>query len=301
MTDMPRDLRDLNGQVAGLFLLGVLVGTATSFAVPVPTPKHFVWRVTSLLVPFYLVGSIHNLDPHDYPLPEVYRRAVSDSQRLVFECDPRQRDALARKFRELAKYPSGQDIRSELRPTTVALLQKNLWRFNRRFDDVRKYRPWAIALRLLTTRGLASASSPRSMDFYFISQAQRAGKEMAGLETIDEHVAFWHEMLERDGENLLLYTLARGKGVNDLFDQTRAAWKRGDVAALSATNAGLREANPGIAQRLLDLRNLKWVGRIEAEMKTGKPTAIVAGAGHFSGSRSVIELLRKRGYKIEQL
>nr|MBA3608593.1 TraB/GumN family protein [Chthoniobacterales bacterium] len=59
--------------------------------------------------------------------------------------------------------------------------------------------------------------------------------------------------------------------------------------------------NPGYAQKLLDRRNLRWVDRIEAEMKTGKPTAIVAGAGHFTGERGVIALLQKRGYEIERL
>jgi len=51
----------------------------------------------------------------------------------------------------------------------------------------------------------------------------------------------------------------------------------------------------------VDDRNVKWVPRIEAELKSGKPTAIVAGALHFSGPRSVIALLQKRGYQIEQL
>jgi len=41
--------------------------------------------------------------------------------------------------------------------------------------------------------------------------------------------------------------------------------------------------------------------KIETELKTGKPTAIVAGALHFSGPRSVIALLQQRGYVIEQL
>jgi uncharacterized protein YbaP (TraB family) len=43
------------------------------------------------------------------------------------------------------------------------------------------------------------------------------------------------------------------------------------------------------------------VPRIEAAIKSGKPTLIVAGALHFSGPRSVIALLQTRGYKIEQL
>jgi uncharacterized protein YbaP (TraB family) len=52
---------------------------------------------------------------------------------------------------------------------------------------------------------------------------------------------------------------------------------------------------------LVDDRNVKWIPRIEAELKTGKPTAIVAGALHFSGPHSVIALLQARGYKVEQL
>ena len=139
------------------------------------------------------------------------------------------------------------------------------------------------------------------MEMRIVSQARRSGKEVAGLETIDEHVAFWREMLERDSESLLVYTLARDKTVTALFAKTRAAWMRGDVGALSTANASLRQANPGIAQRLLDRRNRRWVDRIEAEMKTGKPTTIVAGAGHFSGPGSVIAILEERGYKIEQL
>jgi len=63
----------------------------------------------------------------------------------------------------------------------------------------------------------------------------------------------------------------------------------------------LRTEAPGIAARLVENRDVKWVSRIEAELKTGNPTAIVAGALHFSGPRSVIALLQKRGYEIEQL
>lgn len=300
---MARHACESIARAVALVFLAPLIGVASSFARPAPAPaeKHFVWRVTNLAVPFYLVGSIHNLTARDYPLSEVYRNALTDSHRLVFEYNPRQRDALTRTFREVARYPAGQDIEGEIRPTTLDLLKRNLWRLRVRFDEIRPYRPWAIALRLLSEPGLAGPSSPRSMDNYLISQAQRSGKEVAGLETVDEHVAFWREMLERDGENLLLYALTREKKAGDLFDQTRAAWKRGDVAAMSAVNSRLHEANPGIAQRLLDRRNVRWAVRIETEMKTGKPTAIVAGAGHFSGPQSVVELLRKRGYKIEQL
>ena len=289
-----------NLQVA--WLLG-LAATASSSAPPSPSfpEKHFVWQVTNVAAPFYLVGSIHNLRARDYPLPKVYLEALASSERVLFEFSPRRRDALTRKFLEIAKYPAGQDIESEVHPATLGLLKKSAWRFRTSYEQLRHYRPWAIALRLLSEQGPIGPSSGQSMDTYLTARAQRAGKEVGGLETVDEHVAFWREMLERDGENLLLYALTRKKSVSLLFDKTRAAWKSGDVAALSATNATLRQANPGIAQKLLDRRNARWVTRIEAEMKTGKPTAIVAGAGHFSGPGSVIALLQERGYRIKQL
>ncbi|HEX4665000.1 MAG TPA: TraB/GumN family protein [Chthoniobacterales bacterium] len=284
-----------------LVALATLAAAGSAHAAEAPPTKHFVWRVTSAPVPFYLVGSFHSLTKDDYPLPSAYRSALAGAERLLFEYDPRRRDALARRFRDAGRYPSGQDIEAEVQPDTLALLRKNLWRFGLKFDQVRHYRPWAIALRLLAQRGPTGPASPLSMETRIVSQAQRAGKEVGGLETIDEHVAFWREMLERDSENLLVYILARDQKVSTLFARTRAAWIRGDVAALSATNARLRRANPGLAQRLLDRRNLRWARCIEAEMGTGKPTAIVAGAGHFSGPGSVIAILQKRGYKIEQL
>ena len=79
------------------------------------------------------------------------------------------------------------------------------------------------------------------------------------------------------------------------------AWRGGDTNRLWAGDARLRKDAPSIAARLVDNRNVKWIPRIEAELKTGKPTAIVAGALHFSGPRSVIALLQERGYQIDQL
>ena len=285
--------------------LALLVATGSASASrsspPATAETHFVWRVTNLATPFYLVGSIHNLTEEDYPLPPIYHAALTNSRRVVFEYNPRQREALARKFGEAARYPEGKDVESEIAPITAALLKKNAWRLQLRFEALRHYRPWAIALRLLAGQGPLGPSSPRSMDSYLSSEAQRAGKDVGGLETVDEHVAFWREMVESDGQNLLFYALTHEKTVGVLLDKTREAWKRGDIAALLATNSRLHRANPGLAQKLLDRRNAIWVARIEAEMKSGQPTAIVAGTGHFLGPQSVLELLRERGYRIERL
>ncbi|MEP7078682.1 MAG: TraB/GumN family protein, partial [Chthoniobacterales bacterium] len=250
---------------------------------------------------FYLVGTIHTLRVNDYPLAQVYGQTLRDSKRLLFEYNPKEDALYTKKFHDAGQYPPGQDIRSSIRRETLDLLLRNLTAFHLSFEEIKQYKPWALAYRLWSIRGYAAAAKVQSVDGYLAYHAQRLGKEVAGLETVDEHVAFWENTLQLDGERLLVETLVRGKRLNDRFDETRVAWKKGDLAALSATNAGLRDVDLSTSQRLLDRRNAKWLARIESEMKTGKATAIVAGTAHFVGPDSVVDLLRKRGYKIEQL
>ena len=284
------------------FLVAALaVAGGARAAKPEAPEKAFVWELVDVPAPFYLVGTMHSLTKADYPLAPPYHEALAKAERVIFECDPRQRPLLVRKFREISRYPDGQDIETELSPVTYAILKKNSWRFATKVEALRKYRPWAIALRFLNRQQSLGPADPRSMDYYMTREAQRTGKELGGLESVDEHIAFWRKLLERDGETLLLYVLTQSERTNPLIEKTRNAWRRGDAAALTATSARLRQSNPGIAHKLLDGRNAKWVPRIEAEMQTGKPTAIVAGAAHFVGPNGVVELLRARGHKVTRL
>src|SRR6266705_4147515 len=70
-----------------------------------------VWRVTNAPAPFYLVGTMHALSSSDYPLPAGYKKALSDSKRLVFEIKPDRRSDFPYKFARAAAYPKGDDIR----------------------------------------------------------------------------------------------------------------------------------------------------------------------------------------------
>jgi hypothetical protein len=106
---------------------------------------------------------------------------------------------------------------------------------------------------------------------------------------------------DRESEFMLRDALTQPENGAKELSRMYKAWRKGDTNALWAGDTRLRSKAPTIAARLVDNRNVKWVPRIEAELKSGKPTAIVAGALHFSGPRSVIALLQKRGYQIEQL
>ena len=129
----------------------------------------------------------------------------------------------------------------------------------------------------------------------------RLGKQVGGLETGLEHIEVLQGMSDIDAELTLLDTMVRGDKRRQEFETLRAAWKRGDIGPILADEERSRKLNLGGELRLLDYRNLRWMKRIVAEIQGGVPTAIVAGVDHFIGTNSVIDLLQKRGYKVEQL
>jgi uncharacterized protein len=275
-------------------------------------PKCCVWRVTNAKAPFYLVGSIHALSKNDYPLPKPYETALKDSTRMLFEFDPTRHTEFEKKFEAAAKYPRGQDIRSKISPQLLAWLRRNMFTVipNERagrsdrvgsFDNQLRYKPWWIAQHLAAPAAYSKTSTSHGLDNYFVDHAVRNGKEIAGLESVDEHVAVMGGLSDRDSEFILKDALAQPGSSEKEFSSMYRAWRKGDTDRLWAGDAHLRTKAPKIAARFVDDRNVKWIPRIEAELRSGKPTAIVAGALHFSGPRSVIALLQQRGYVIEQL
>jgi hypothetical protein len=268
--------------------------------------------VTNAKAPFYLVGSVHTLDEDDYPLPAPYEVALKDAKRFLFEFDPTRQTEFEKKLNAAAKYPPGEDISSKIGAELFAWLQQNISTVNsnpRRgkksqgtgFDNGLGYKPWWIAQHLVDKNAYSNGSASPGLDDYFLARAQRMGKKIGGLESVDEHVAVLGGLSDRDGEILLRDALTPEKNGAAQLSRMRKAWRKGDTAALWAGDARFRREAPSIAARFVDERNRKWVSRIEAELESGRPTAIVAGALHFSGPNSIVRLLEKRGYKIEQL
>ena len=290
-------------------LLGLTLLFAVSARAAQTFPKCCVWRVTNAKAPFYLVGSIHALSKKDYPLPAPYEIALRDSRRFLFEFDPNRHFEFEKKFEAAGKYPPGQDIRSKIDPGLLAWLRQNVMtvkqdtrRAGRKHDGNFDggYKPWWIAQHLVGPATYSKSSLSHGLDNYFVDRATREKKEIAGLESVDEHVAVMGGLSDRDSEFILRDALDQPGNAEKDFSRMYKAWRKGNTDALWAGDSRLRKQAPWIAARFVDNRNIKWIPRIEAELKTGKPTAIVAGALHFSGPNSVIKLLETRGYKIEQ-
>ena len=261
------------------------------------TGKHCLWRITNAPAPFYLLGSVHALQPSDYRRTPVIEEAIGQAQQFLFEFDPKEDETFAKKLREAARYPRGQQILGKIGPKTYKYLQKITISG---MNDWQHLHPWAIAM-ILRNPGFGSVSTRYGIDNYVAQKARYYSNPTAGLETVDEHIHVFSDMHEIEGEVFLLQCLVHCDDDPKQFQDEVAAWKSGDTERIYALQLPRIKEAPTVWWRLLDRRNAKWIPKIEAAIRSGKPTMVVAGAMHFCGPHSVVAMLRARGYKIEQL
>jgi len=78
------------------------------------------------------------------------------------------------------------------------------------------------------------------------------------------------------------------------------AWLKGDGGALEPLLLESMKAYPEIYQNLIVGRNRRWVPQIENMLGQNGDTMVVVGAAHLVGKDGVVEMLKERGYKVEQ-
>ena len=286
-------------------LCWVVCTAVCSFAVSAaPEPiksgggKHCLWRVTNAKAPFYLLGSIHRLRDSDYPLPSVIDATIAQSNVFYFETDPNHDGDMLQRLEAAAKLPGGVEIKDKVHTKTWDYLRSGARGGN--FDWVH-LRAWGIAMFLLDYPVHMRLSGAYGVDNYVEKKARARNCSLRGLESLDAHIAVFGGMSDIESEAYLLQAIVYADHRESEMRDMIAAWKSGNAERLAAMDDPTVREAPGLNARFLQSRNTRWVPVIENAIKSGKPTMIVAGVMHFSGSQSVIAMLRARGYQIEQL
>src|SRR5215472_14788939 len=87
--------------------------------------KHCLWRITNARAPFFLVGSVHSLQRSDYDTVPAIEQAIRQSQKIVFEVDPKEDAVFATKLRAAARLPRGEQIKGEAKSKDIQLSAKD--------------------------------------------------------------------------------------------------------------------------------------------------------------------------------
>lgn len=252
----------------------------------------------------YLVGSIHIVKPDLYPLAEVYQEVFEKSDILGFEINLDSAQVKAQTLLpKLGFYSQDDNLKAHLSEETYQKVSQTSKSLGLPMASVDRMKPWLVAITIpVLEMQKAGYSQGSGIDQHFFTMAKKTNKKVMALETTEYQLNIFAELPPELQIKFLKYNLKSGKQNIEDIDKIVGYWKAGDGKKLDALMQGeLKKFSKTVYQKLLVQRNKNWIPEIEAILKTSKIPMIVVGAGHLVGPDSVVALLKKDGYTLEQM
>jgi uncharacterized protein len=275
----------------------------TSAAQTPASGKHFLWTVRQGTNVLYLAGSVHALGKDVYPLPAVFEKAFEASGTLVEEINLAEAESLSAAPMLLAKgmYGDGRTFENAVSKETAALVNEKFKQTGLPVEMFRPMKPWMVMLMLTALEaqkmGLDAALG---LDKYFYDKANAAKKPVVGLETAEFQIDRFDKMSEKLQEQMLLSTLNEFDAQGSELKGMIGSWQRGDIAGLEKTVLTSFKEYPEAYTSLIVDRNRSWIPQLEKCLSRPMPCFVVVGAAHMVGPDGLLNLLKVKGYKIEQ-
>jgi uncharacterized protein YbaP (TraB family) len=272
---------------------------------PSAANRNFMWRATSpARGAVYLVGSVHLLTPEYYPLDPAFDEAFKSADLLVEELDMHEMVAANSQMEMLTRgmLPAGQTLDKTLSAETMNAVVKKLADLGMPFEPMKQFKPWLLSLILQGFEWQkAGFDADLGLDKHFYDLAVGGGKQVQGLETLSFQLSRFDEMPMEMQDHLLSETLKELETTKTSFTRMADAWKSGDVNTIERLVLKDLKEEPQIYDRLLIARNRTWLPKIEALFSRPKAAFVVVGAAHLVGPDGLLQMLKAKGYKIEQL
>jgi hypothetical protein len=290
-----------------LFILGfVLTGGAAATEQQnqdADASKSCLWSIQTGVHTISLLGSFHLLKSDVYPLAAAIDEAYSSSQKVIFEADVNamQTPTVLQKIQRLGLFPEGQTLNQQISADTYTKLKTKMSELGLPMQQFALYKPWLIALTLELSELLRLGYDPSyGIDMHFLNRAKQDAKELDYLESIEYQFDLLGNMNQMDQESLLRHTLEDLDDIENMATDMIAYWKSGDAENLYQLLNKNFDKHPRIRDSLLIQRNRAWAARIEALLKENQNVLVIVGAGHLVGPDSVVDLLKKKGYRVKQ-
>jgi len=292
----------LNKIVSVIFLIGMFICASYSLSC---AEKNFLWRVQSKRNTVYVLGSIHLLKKDIYPLSRTIEVAFEKSDILAVEANVNDISRLdIGKLMESAFYPANDSLEKHVSGKTFSLIKEETARAGLPMELVYNQRPWFLGLTLESIELMKSGYDPNyGIDKYFLSKAE-GRKKISELESLDYQINLLAGLNDEEQELFLLYTLRELRILVQEVDKLVDAWKSGAVEKMESTiTKSLAEDRRfyTIYDKLIYKRNRNMAQKIEGYLKTNGTYFVVVGAAHLLGDKGIIQLLKDRGYSVEQL
>jgi uncharacterized protein len=275
-------------------LLAVTALLVSSFGFGQKLDNALLWKISGngLKQPSYLFGTMHITC--DATLDKNVLAALDATSQMYLEVkmdDP----GIEAKMMQGAMMKDGQKMSMLATPEDFEAVNKFLnENIGMPATLLDAFKPGLISM-MIEPKTLDCEAQSVEMNLMTVSQQQK--EEIYGLESIEHQLAIFDAIPYKEQMDELVKMAKEGLGEQIKANkELNAIYKSKDLTAIAELVA--KDENSTHNDILLDDRNKTWIPKIEEAAKA-KATFFGLGAAHLAGSKGVIMLLRKKGYKVE--
>jgi uncharacterized protein YbaP (TraB family) len=294
-----------NGQRATRLILALFLGIGWLARADIlgAQEKSLLWKVSNDKNSIFLLGSIHYLRRENYPLNKTILEALEASNKLVLEIDLNSTtpEAAQRITLEKAVYRDGTTLAQNISQETYQLAATRSAELGIDVRLINPMKPWFAALTLVAIKLQAiGLDSNLGVDQSLANEAKRSGKPTRGLENLEFQIGLLDQLSKKDQELMLRETVTELELLDKNLNKIIQSWLKGDGDQLAKLLlAGMMEY-PDLHQKIIVDRNRRWVPELEKLLQQGGGAMVAVGAAHLVGKDGVIEMLKAKGYSVEQ-
>lgn len=263
-------------------------------------------------VSFQMVGTMHIPDARFAQLSPRLLELIDEADAVYGELDLSDKAALTAQLTPRMMLPSGQTLSSKLPAELYSSLKLYLEEKGSSLAMFGMMKPEAIEILLpmIELMPLLAQGLP-NLDEVILQRASQAGKEVGGIETVEEQIQSLFSKSEEESIESLQHTLRRLRALQARGEPPhqrlmRAFFSGDESRLLKEIMSELEGAPPSqlkLFDRLLRQRNHRMAERILKKVKqAGKRVHLFAfGAAHFIGHDSINSLIKKRGCDVKRI
>jgi len=288
-----------------LFIAASLL--AMSFVSLTVQAESSVWKVSKGNDHVFIGGTVHILPPSEFPLPKEFEQAYKESDSLVLEAKlPEASDAdFQMKMMRQMTYNNGKTISSFLSTKTQQQLNDYVLSLGVNLAMFEHFKPGFLVTMLALLEAKKAQLSGEGVDIFYSKQANRDNKSIAYLESAEFQMNMIADMGIGDEDRFIKSNLEQMKDFKAMFTGLLKAWREGDDKQLNKLAIMPMKDDPKTFKKLLTDRNRTWISHIDRMFADdGKSTDkefVLVGVAHLAGDKSVLTLLKTKGYRVEKL
>jgi len=258
---------------------------------PATQVRPLCWKVRGL--PIHFLASMHFGPQGGFFHGAAAMEAFDGADEVHFEITRNDLDLVP----GLARREAGS-LREELGPELYSRLVGDP-RYDQSFEGIKlPFVVTGLATHVYTEIGLSHQCGVENVLY---ARAGNNGQEIHGLEAATDQVRSLISIGMDRVTGGLRNMLERPELVTEMRDLLVMGYVQGDQDAMNLARAKMYELYPDVADCLLTAREARWLPKLEAIVRSGRPTMVIVGALHFAGEDGILAALKQHDVVVDRL